>query len=132
MQNICWFIWSQSIDETVLQETSHAEESTASAAVAVENLPCEAEFAIEAFPKIPTKKIEMPADICPPNNTFEDDELEALVMYQLICSYVLVINHIQIRLSHPGQMHQRPNPLTVRQNANRYHWIRCGMIQIAQ
>jgi hypothetical protein len=74
MQTICWFIWSQSTDETVLQEASHA-------ATTMENPPCEAEFSIEAFPKNQIKNTEMPADICPPNSSFEDDELEALVMY---------------------------------------------------
>jgi hypothetical protein len=63
MQTICC-IWSQSTDETVLQASP------------AENLAYEAELSLP-FTKNPT---QMPADICPPN-TFEDDELEALVKY---------------------------------------------------
>lgn len=80
------FIWSQSTDETVLH-ASHANigttTSTATTSMDDNNLLlfCEAEDNNKVFPENQLQKY-MPADnniICPPNNTLEDDELEALV-----------------------------------------------------
>lgn len=81
------FIWSQSTDETVLH-ASHVNIGTTTTSTTTtrmddNNLPlfCEAEDNNKVFPDNQLQK-HMPADnniICPPNNTLEDDELEALV-----------------------------------------------------
>lgn len=82
------FIWSQSTDETVLH-ASHVNIGTTTTSTTTtrmddNNLPlfCEAEDNNKVFPDNQLQK-HMPADnniICPPNNTLEDDELEALAV----------------------------------------------------
>lgn len=106
------FIWSQSTDETVLH-ASHAntERATTTTANTTTNPMggdvCEAEDNKKVFPDTQIQNY-MPADICPPNSTFEDDELEALVsaFYRLARCIDLPL----IRLFHLGQMHPNCPP----------------------
>lgn len=68
MQTICWFIWSQFIDETVLR-TSHEEEDNN--AITIQNVSFHEAELNQDFPKEDQHLV--------PDITLDDDELEALV-----------------------------------------------------